>query len=78
MAEGLTKKKRIRAGHRASATRTLTKVTEALAEMTAETVDRDTAKLSQLKLEQSSREARDAEIVGQRNSGADRRGRLSR
>ena len=45
MAEGLGKKKRIRAGHRASATRTLTKVADALAAETAEE-----AKLSQLKL----------------------------
>ena len=45
MAEGLAKKKRIRAGHRASATRTLTKVNEAL---TAETSDE--SKLQQLKL----------------------------
>ena len=45
MAEGLAKKKRIRAGHRASATRTLTKVNEAL---TAETSDE--SKLLQLKL----------------------------
>ena len=44
MAEGLAKKKRIRAGHRASATRTLTKVNEAL---TADTSDE--SKLLQLK-----------------------------
>ena len=46
MAEGLAKKKRIRAGHRASATRTLTKLNDALAAETAP----DEAKLSQLKL----------------------------
>ena len=45
MAEGLAKKKRIRAGHRASTTWALTKVNDALA---AETTDE--AKLSQLKL----------------------------
>ena len=45
MAEVLAKKKRIRAGHRASTTRTLTKVNDALAAETA-----DEAKLSQLKL----------------------------
>ena len=45
MAESLAKKKRIRAGHRASATRTLMKVNEAL---TAETSDE--SKLLQLKL----------------------------
>ena len=45
MAEGLAKKKRIRAGHRASTTRALTKVNDALAAETA-----DEAKLSQLKL----------------------------
>lgn len=45
MAEGLAKKKRIRAGHRASATRTLAKANGALAAETA-----DEAKLSQLKL----------------------------
>ena len=44
MAEGLAKK-RIRAGHRASTTRALTKVNDALAAETA-----DEAKLSQLKL----------------------------
>ena len=45
MSEDLAKKKRIRAGHRASTTRTLTKVNDALAAETA-----DEAKLSQLKL----------------------------
>ena len=45
MAEGLAKRKRIRAGHRASATRTLTKVNEA---STSETSDE--SKLLQLKL----------------------------
>ena len=45
MAEGLTKKKWIRAGHKTSATRTLAKADGALAAKTA-----DEAKLSQLKL----------------------------
>ena len=45
MSEDLAKKKRIRAGHRASATRTLTKVNGTLA---AEIADEE--KLSQLKL----------------------------
>ena len=44
MSEDLAKKKRIRAWHRASTTRTLTKVNDALAAETA-----DEAKLSQLK-----------------------------
>ena len=46
MAEGLAKKKLIRAGHRASATRTLTKVNDALVADTAP----DEARLLQLKL----------------------------
>lgn len=45
MAEDLAKKKRIRAGHRASATKTLTKVNKALAAETA-----NEAKLLQMKL----------------------------
>ncbi len=45
MAEGLAKKKRVRAGHRASTTRTLTKVDDVFAAGTA-----DEATLSQLKL----------------------------
>ena len=50
MAEGLARKKRIRAGHKASAKRTLTKVDEALAAIATETVGFDTSKLAQLKL----------------------------
>lgn len=45
MAEDLAKKKQIRAGHRASTTRTLTKVGDVLTPETA-----DEAKLTQLKL----------------------------
>ena len=50
MAEGLARKKRIRAGHKASATRTLTKVEEALVAAAERTEEFDTSKLSQLKL----------------------------
>ncbi len=45
MSEGLTKKRKVRAGHRASATRMLTRVDGVLA-----TLPLDTAQLSQLKL----------------------------
>ena len=50
MAEGLARKKRIRAGHKASATRTLTKVEEALVAAAERTEEFYTSKLSQLKL----------------------------
>ena len=50
MAEGLARKKRIRAGHKASATQTLTKVKKALVAAAERTEEFDTSKLSQLKL----------------------------
>jgi len=50
MAEGLARKKRIRAEHKASATQTLTKVEEALVAAAERTEEFDASKLSQLKL----------------------------
>ena len=62
MAEDLVKKRRIRAGHRASATQTLTKVNDTLA---AETADKERLSLLKLALEEklSTFKLLDSEIV---------------